>query len=271
MVNRCVVFLFVIFQFSCSTSKEISAPTILSNSRDINVIVENVFLDNLDQLHIVDRKGTLTRYTQDLEILYKYADNTLGAIQHVDVNNPLKALVFHNDYSIISYLDNTLARIRKANLQDWGYYDITTIASSNDGNIWLYDPSKNQVLKISDAGKIKLSTNNLNDFRLEDLNPTKIVERDNKIFIYDEEYGIIIFDNLGQYLKVLPIKNIKNFQTDGRNIYVYQENSIKVYTVRLLEESIIPLEAKEGIKNVLISPRCIYYIYEDGVDRRFRK
>lgn len=271
MVSRCIIFLVFFNLFSCGSIKEISKPISLSNTRNINVAIDNVYLDNLDQLHIVDQKGTLTRYNQDLEVLYKYADNTLGAIQHVDVNNPLKALVYHGDYGIISYLDNTLALIRKSNLQDWGYNDVTTIASSNDGNIWLYDPSKNQILKINDAGKIKLSTNNLNDYRLEDLNPIKIVERDNKIFIHDQQYGIIIFDNLGQYLKVLPIKDIKSFQTDGKNIYVYQDNSIKAYTIRLLEEKIIPLENRTGILNVLISPRSIYYIYADGIDRRFRK
>lgn len=271
MVSRSLLFLLTMWLLSCGTTKEVTEKIIVSGTHDINAIIDNVFLDNLDQLHIIDNKGTLTRYTQDLEELYKYADNTLGSIQHVDVNNPLKALVYHRDYGIISYLDNTLALIRKSNLQDWGYYDISTIASSNDGNIWLYDPAKNQILKIDDAGNIQLSTNNLNDYRLEDLNPTKIVERDNKLFVYDEEYGIIIFDNLGQYLKVLPIKSIKTFQTDGKNIYVYQEKSIKVYTIRLLEESAIELQPKNKVNNVLISPRSIYYIYADGIDRAYRK
>lgn len=270
MVLRMVYILVIACSFSCSMSKDISTPIIMSNTRDINIPISNVYLDNLDQLHIVDRKGTLIRYTQDLEVLYKYADNTLGSIQHVDINNPLKALVFHREYGIISYLDNTLALIRKVNLQDWGFNDVTTIASSNDGNIWLYDPAKNQILKINDAGKVKLSTNNLNDFRLEDLNPSKIVERDNKLFVYDNEYGIIIFDNLGQYLKVLPIKNIQNFQTDGKSVYIYQDNTIKIYTVRLLEESTITIDSNNQIQNVLISPRSIYYIYIDGIDRRFR-
>jgi len=271
MVNRLFFFVFIIGMISCAAAKEAKENIALSNTHDINVVIDNVFLDNLDQLHIVDSKGTLTRYTQDLDILYKYADNTLGSIQHVDVNNPLKTLVYHRAYGIISYLDNTLALVKKSNLQDWGYYDITTIASSNDGNIWLYDPAKNQILKIDDAGTIKLSTNNLNDYRLEDLNPTKIVERDNKLFVYDDEYGIIIFDNLGQYLKLLPIKNVKSFQTDGTNVYIYQNTLLKVYTIRLLEESTIELQENTNADNVLISPRSIYYIYKDGVDREFRK
>lgn len=271
MVSRGLIFLLIICLASCAATKEVKEKIVLSNTHDINIEIENVFLDNLDQLHIVDGQGTLTRYTQDLEVLYKYADNTVGSIQHVDVNNPLKTLVYHRAYGIISYLDNTLALIKKSNLQDWGYYDITTIASSNDGNIWLYDPAKNQILKIDDAGGIKLSTNNLNDYRLEDLNPTKIVERDNKLFVYDEEYGIIIFDNLGQYLKLLPIKDVETFQTDGKNIYVFQDNAIRVYTIRLLEESIIELQTGTKAENVLISPRSIYYIYRDGVDRAFRK
>lgn len=271
MVSRLLIFVCFIGLLSCTATKEIKEKIVLSNTRDVNIEIGNVFLDNLDQLHIVDGKGTLTRYTQDLEVLYKYADNTLGSIQHVDVNNPLKALVYHRDYGIISYLDNTLALIRKSNLQDWGFYDITTIASSNDGNIWLYDPAKNQILKIDDSGAVKLSTNNLNDYRLEDLNPIKIVERNNKLFVYDEDYGIIIFDNLGQYLKLLPIKNVKTFQTDGNNIYVFQEDIMKVYTIRLLEESIIELLPNTKANNVLISPRSIYYIYKDGVDRVYRK
>lgn len=271
MVNRTLSILILLLIYSCGSTRLVEQNIELSDTRDINAYVTNAFLDNLDQIHIIDNRGTLTRYSQDLKPLYKYADNTLGSIQHVDVNNPLKTLVFHRDYGIVSYLDNTLALLRKADLQDWGFYDISTIASSNDGLIWLYDPTRNQILKVDDEGQVILSTNNLNDYNLEDLEPIKIVERDNKIFVYDAQFGIIIFDNLGQYLKVLPIKGISTFQTDGRNLYIYKEGKIIVYTIRLLEESKLDLGENIKASNVLISPKSIFYIYADGVDQKSRK
>ncbi len=251
---------------SCHTTQNLTSP-ILSHTRDINISVQQVYLDNLDQVHIVDTRGTLTRYDEQLNAQYIYADLTLGTIDHIDVTNPLTVLVYHRQYGVISYLDNTLAKIKKQNIQDWGYFDVNTIASSNDGNIWLYDPIKNQILKIDDTGKELLSSHNLNDYNLNNLTPIKIIERENLLFIYDQQYGIIVFDNLGQYLKILPLKNIVNFQTDGKFIYCYDKNIMMSYSIKLMDQNEIEINPTSTPKNIIISTNWIYYIYEDGVDR----
>jgi hypothetical protein len=235
------------------------------------VALSNIYIDQLDQIYIIDNKGTLTRYDKHLQPQYIYADRTLGPIHSVDVGNPLQIIVYHADYGIISYLDNSLSTIKKQNIQDWEYYDVSTIASTNDGNIWMYDPVKIQLLKINDNGEILVSSNNLHDYHLQNLEPIKIIEKNNKVFILDATYGIIIFDNLGQYLKVLPITSINDFQTDGRNIYIYEDNNMVSYSTKLLERYVFDIDApKSTPQNIILSTQWIYYIYHDGVDRKRR-
>ena len=89
-----------------------------------------------------------------------------------------------------------------------------------------------------------------------------------------QEWGNGTEDVVFIALDVLPNEtdaDVKTFQTDGKNIYTFSNNTIQIYTIRLLEESAIDLKSSITAENVLISPRSIYYIYKDGVDREFRK
>lgn len=258
---------------ACTSSKIANIPTVLSNKHDINIAVQKAFVDNLDQLYILTPNGVLIKYDQNLVELYRYADNTLGAISHIDVYNPLNTLVYHRQYNTIAYLDNTLALLKKQDLQDFELYDINTIAASNDGKLWLYDPTKNQLIKINDTGRTIISSNSLNDYGLADLDPVKIVERFNMLFVFDPAYGIILFDNLGQYIKVLPLKNIDNFQSDGKTIITFEKPHIKLYSIKLLEEQIIvpkEIEDESNYDQIILSPKYYYYIYKDGVSRAER-
>ena len=102
---------------------------------------------------------------------------------------------------------------------------------------------------------------------------TNPFQKNNKLFVHDENYGIIVFDNLGQYIKVLPLENISHFQTDGIFIYTYNNESLKVYTTKLLEESVIELPKHKSLKeviNIWISPKAFYYVYKDGVSTVLR-
>ena len=138
----------------------------------------------------------------------------------------------------------------------------------------MYDPAKNVISKLDDNGAVILSSNNLNDYGLQNLHPSKIVERANTLIVQEPDLGLIIFDNLGQFIKVLPLKNIQSFQTDGNNIYSFSDNILHVYTIRLLEESAINLSipnTSSTLRNVLVSPRAFYYVYDNGVSVSLRQ
>lgn len=201
--------------------------------------------------------------------IYRYADNTLSGIQHVDVTNPLSTIVYQADYGSISYLDVTLALIRTQRLQEWDLYNISTIGVANDGNLWLYDPVQHVIAKYDDTGRRLLSSNRLSDFGINSLEPVKIIERANLLLVYDPSIGILVLDNLGQYIKLLPLVGFTQFQSDGSNIYLYQSNQLKAYTIRLLEEKLIyetPL-SNLGVQHVLVSPKSYILIYRDGIDK----
>ena len=79
-------------------------------------------------------------------------------------------------------------------------FEIHAAGSSNDNNIWLFDELNQELLKIDKSGKIQGRNNDLR-LRLEkNATPHYIVEYQNKVYMFDEEHGILIFNNFGEYI-----------------------------------------------------------------------
>jgi len=49
--------------------------------------------------------------------------------------------------------------------------------------------------------------------------------------------GILLFDNLGQYMKLLPFSDLKDFQVINKNIIYVEEDQIISFSLQKLEHS----------------------------------
>ena len=114
----------------------------------------NFYLINKDDLTKSDINGT---------ILYRYSNKLLGNIDHLDVSNPLRPLLFYKDQGVIIVLDNTLSQQEnQISLNEMGLYQTNCIANSNfDNGIWLYDLDVNEIIKINQNSKIIYKSGNL--------------------------------------------------------------------------------------------------------------
>lgn len=250
---------------SCSVSQN---TTLESNvDRDIAMATDKYYVDQLDQVIVLSSDGDLIKYDNQLQELFRYADNTLGEISHIDPFNPLSVLVYFEDYNTIVYLDNTFSVTGTVSLQEWDYFDISTIAASNDGNIWLYDPTSNRLIKSNDQGREILSSNNLNDYGIDELNPILIKERNNNLWVLDEQYGIIVLDNFGSYIKSIPITGITDFQVDGEQVIYWKDGQFNVVSLKLLEQHKISLEHNSAWDLGKISSRYFYLQDSKGIKR----
>jgi hypothetical protein len=65
--------------------------------------------DNLQNIYLY-HGNSIRKYSPQGQLLYNYSDKSYGAITSVDVNDPLKMLVFYKDFPEIVLLDNTLSQ-----------------------------------------------------------------------------------------------------------------------------------------------------------------
>lgn len=67
--------------------------------------------------------------------------------------------------------------------------DVSACGVTNDGHLWIYDPTQFKLIKISDTGVSVLETSNVNDFGMVNVKITDIREKGNYVILCDRSKG----------------------------------------------------------------------------------
>jgi len=143
-----VVLLF--FFSSCSAKTPIPVSTDSSSYELIKSLPIEALLitsDKLQQLYVVTSKNDLIKYNSKGEELFRYSNNTLGELKHVDVTDPFNVLLYYPEFLTVLTLNRTLNPTGEFVLFDLNVLDVQSVALSNDNNIWLYDDVSFQIKK----------------------------------------------------------------------------------------------------------------------------
>ena len=76
--------------------------------RSLPLSARRATTDQLGNLYLVTTGNALEKYTPEGLFLTRFTNNRLGAIQSVDVSNPLKVLVWYADFRTVVFLDRSL-------------------------------------------------------------------------------------------------------------------------------------------------------------------
>jgi len=191
---------------------------------------EMVRVDAFSNIYILDQNKILKKYSPDLQLLFNYSIYGLGEITELDISNPQKIMLFFSDYQTVVFLDNTLSEINRLNLEDMGFWSITSAAMSPDNNIWIYDPAGFKVIKIDDQGDELFSSNENYFGQLTgDIKPRLSVNQSYVVCSTDSEY--MIFDNFGKHLQTRKSNSEKTVLVQG-NLVLQSEKKIWIEPVK---------------------------------------
>ena len=237
-------FLMLMFFFS-SCSAKISTPTTDSSSyqliKSLPIEAQLITSDKLQQLYVVTSKNHLVKYNSKGEELFRYSNNTLGELKHVDVTDPFNVLLYYPEFLTVLTLNRTLNPTGEFVLFDLNVLDVQSVAMSNDNNIWLYDDVSFQIKKVDRKGETLESSENLSNQFSKVLQPNFIQERDNWLYVNDPTLGVLIFDTFGQYVKTVDVKGLLRFQVlDGQLVY-RKEDSLESFHLQSLRTQDIEL------------------------------
>lgn len=239
-------------------------------SMDISTKIRLADVDNSGNIYIVDQKNRFIKHDTDFKEIYRYASNKNGLITTIDVSNPLKLVVFYDDFNQVRILDNTLTVMKELDLSHQ-FLDVTACGASNDGNLWIYDPIQFKLLKLNDQGRILLESNNVRDFGMAGVHVSQIKESANYVVLCDNEKGFYFFDNFGQYIYHFPAKGIRSFQFDGKLIVYYTDTGIKTFSIQKKERQLISVSIIPNTLDlmfILYNEGYYYGAYNQGILRR---
>jgi hypothetical protein len=264
---RLSLILFLAGGFLSCTVKKATVPDATPKFM-IPVNVKSAEVDNLGKLYVVDSRNHLINYDTEGKELFRFATSKSGSITTVDVTDPLRTVVFYDDFNQVKILDNTLTVVSEVDLSD-KFADIGACGASNDGQLWVFDPVQFRLIKIKTSGEKILESVNVNDVGMVGAQIQYIREKSNVVVLCDPRKGFYVFDNLGQYILHQEATDVKAFQFDGRNITYYTPTGLKRYNLVRKERQLIgfPLEMKvEGLQYIYYQGGDYYEINAKGIN-----
>lgn len=221
-------------------------------------------VDELGNVYVVKGDNDLVRYNESGDSTGFFRSVQNGAIGYVDATNPLRLVVYYPAYSKLVLLDRMLAAKNELDLRNLNIPNVPVVATSADGNIWIYDVFNARLKKINAQLEIVSETN---DMRLEAQSvpmPSCLVERDWKVFLADTASGIFTFDRYGNYLSTLALRGVKQMQVLGSQIIYYRDDSLFSWDLKTIRSQVLPIPATQmPIINAAWVRNTLYVLYAD--------
>lgn len=220
-----------------------------------NIVMTNSipvgFSNNGDE-YIVDGP-TLKLFSNKGEL--QYSNLSLGNISAVDIFNPLKILVFYENFNTIVILDNRLAELQRLDFNAISpYRTISKICTAAESSFWYFN-IENQRAELYDY--------RINKVRVQTLPITsELLAMDsdyNYCYLLTEKF-ITSYNYQGSVLNKIPNNGYKQLVVKDETIYVSDDKNIAF----IADEKIIPLELKTKdllIKRFYLTDETLY-IYD---------
>ncbi len=220
--------------------------------------------DHLGNLYVIKGNNILVKYNNEGDSTNVFNEIKTGKVSHIDATNPLRVLLYFSGYNQITILDNMLSRKNTLKLNSIGLYNVTAIANSADGNIWLYESIEGNLMKIDDNLKIKQTTT-LRNILEEPRTYQYLVEEDRILYATDYNQGIDKFDLFGFYNTTYHFK-VKELQKFNQQIVYYESPNLVSYNLESIQEKKLTLPNPETILQVRTERNNIYIRRENSID-----
>lgn len=224
-------------------------------------------VDNLDNVYLLNLNNQLKKLNSNGDSAGVFNDvRRYGKLYSVDVTNPLKLLLYYQNFSTVVVLDRFLNVRNTINLRKQNIFNVKTIASSYDNHIWIFDEGDAKLKKIDDNGEVLLETVDLR-LALDSVpSPTSITDQDGFVYLYDPKKGFYIFDNYGTLKNKIPYRFWENTEVLGKNLYGFSERNLYQYETGTLNLRELKLPAFfSNAEQVKAGVNKVYVLHKDGL------
>src|SRR5204863_2653088 len=116
-------------------------------------------IDNLDNIYLVDNNNQLKKLNSNGDSAGVFNDvRKYGKLFSIDATNPLKLLLYYQNFSTVLVLDRFLNIRNTINLRKQNIFNVKAIGASYDNNIWVFDEGDGKIKKIDDNGEVLSET-----------------------------------------------------------------------------------------------------------------
>lgn len=225
-------------------------------------------VDVLGNIYLITEKNQLKKIRPNGDSLAVFNDvKKFGNPTLLDVSNPLKILLFYKNFSTVVVLDRFLAIRSTINFRNQNIFKLKTLTNSYDNNIWIFDEQNVSLKKINEEGNVLNETLDLRQLFDTVPSPTHIIDKNNFVYLYDENKGFYIFDYYGSFKNNLPFLNWKHIAIYNNSLKGFVEDTFYSYEVNSfnLKSYKLPAFFKDYIDIKTMNGK-IYLLKKEGVE-----
>lgn len=187
-------------------------------------------VDNLTNLYVVNASHQLQKLDAKGDSLAVYNDQPrYGVLGTIDVTNPLLVLLHYPDFNTVVWLDRYLKPVHSLDLRTAGVIAASSVATSFDGKVWVYDSWEHKLKKFSMKGELLLQTPDLRQVLGESIHPTTIEEGQQRVYCYDPLLGVYTFDYFGNYERRIPIMGWQSWNATNSSFTGIKDSLLQRY------------------------------------------
>jgi len=179
----------------------------------------NFEVDNPGNIFLINNAGQIKKLSINFDSVGLYNnEKQYGNITSVDATNPLKILVYYNDFTTTVLLGRFLEVRNVIDLHRVGILQLKCITQSYDNNYWLYDEWDRKIKKINEYGKVLLESADFSVLFKKIVTPSYLIDSNGLLYLYDHRRGWLVFDHYGALKNKYDLVGWTDVQVSGKNL-----------------------------------------------------
>ena len=237
--------------FYCATSQDWS----LISEQKLEFKVEVCSIDRFGNIYLSDSRGNIRKLDPLGNIMAQFAPPQYGELSVLESWATLRIFLFYDDLQQYGFLDRFLNPAEFLAIPPNLFGLIILAAPSSDNQLWLLDSRPLNLYKFDiNFNSITLSQPLYQLSDTSEVKPYHLIEYQNRVYLGDGDSGILVFDNLGNYLQTLPKPGAERFYPWRETLYHLSQNKLRLLSIYDKNEQVIELPDPEtAYRHVLIS------------------
>lgn len=244
-----------------------------ANARDsrtdslIRAGITHISATRQGQILAADEQSNLFLFDTNGVMMYQFSPRRPARVHLLEGWNGLRPFAFYRDFQEYVILDRFLLADDNTRLngENVGYARLA--APSQDGNLWVLDEANFQLKKIDLRTQNVLFSTPL-DLVLKPGNYslTFMREYQNQLYICDGKGPVLLFDQMGNFKKRLPISEADWIGFQGEEVYSIMGDSLVFFNPYkfLITKKSLPMEVKVKSELLIIGSKW-FWVDEKGL------
>lgn len=195
--------------------------------------------------------------------IFEYKNVSLGNMTKVDIQNPLKIVLFYEDFNSVVLLDNQLNKMTEINFsQNTIPIVVSAIGMSTQNQLWIFN-TLNQQIGLFDYLKNEYKTVSIPltegiKYYQTDFNTFYWIDKKNNWFSCDIFGKISSLGNVADFDKIEIISPQKFIFSKANSLYL-RENTNTFSEIEVLEKSFDKFYYKDQILSIFTTKEIVNY------------